>query len=495
MDIVKILIVVILAAVMLALAWRFLRRKATTASTGFYTPPTSATRSPLQQGGKPEKKAAAPPPPPAPIPSQPEQAKRAEKEEKVETRRSMPVPAAPVPPEAMPAPADETALPDWLADVDVADPAYDDDELLEWIKADDAAVAWGGAAPETPAEPEAEYDESDLEDSVRRTSTSQPETPAEPEAEYDESDLLDDVIRFRAPNMPAPEPQPVTEVAKPGAPSRRDEAAMQDLNAVHFSAYYPREVKPKDWQPLKAYLFRRFMADKVAEDAQAQLGERLPGFRKVMSGAAQPVAEGALVTATPELPGFQVNPPSMTVGFYKDMHRFDFELRATDAAPLHQATNGTVTFTVEGVVVGDVPLSVFVGETAESSPAMTSAETRLYQAIFCSYSHDDTTIVERVERAYKALGLDYLRDVMTLKAGQDWSAELLNLIEQADIFQLFWSRTAAASPHVRYEWEHALKIAARREKFIRPVYWEQPMPDVPPELGHIHFAYQPDLKA
>ncbi len=36
-----------------------------------------------------------------------------------------------------------------------------------------------------------------------------------------------------------------------------------------------------------------------------------------------------------------------------------------------------------------------------------------------SYSHADTAIVEAVEKASQALGMDYLRDVMTLKSGQD----------------------------------------------------------------------------
>ena len=123
---------------------------------------------------------------------------------------------------------------------------------------------------------------------------------------------------------------------------------------------------------------------------------------------------------------------------------------------------------------------------------MTHATSPVYQAIFCSYSHQDTQIVERVERAYKALGLDFLRDVMMLKSGQDWNAELLNMIDRADIFQLFWSNTAAASKYVREEWEHALNLR-RPLGFIRPVYWQQPMPPPPPELAAIHFAYEPEL--
>ncbi len=205
------------------------------------------------------------------------------------------------------------------------------------------------------------------------------------------------------------------------------------------------------------------------------------------------VSAGALITAMPELPGFQFNPPSAQIGFYEDWHRFDFKLRPTLAAA-DQASNGRITFTVEGVIVADVPISIFVGSAGGDahSAAPVSATRPVYQAIFCSYSHQDTQIVERVERAYKALGLDFLRDVVLLKSGQDWNAELLRMIDRADIFQLFWSNTAAASKYVRQEWEHALNLH-RPLGFIRPVYWQQPMLPPPPELAAIHFAYEPDL--
>ncbi len=146
------------------------------------------------------------------------------------------------------------------------------------------------------------------------------------------------------------------------------------------------------------------------------------------------------------------------------------------------------------MIVADVPISIYVGSNVGNAPsaAPVSATRPVYQAIFCSYSHQDTQIVERVERAYKALGLDFLRDVVTLKSGQDWNAELLDMIDRADIFQLFWSNTAAASKYVRQEWEHALNLH-RQQGFIRPVYWQQPMPPPPPELGAIHFAYEPTL--
>lgn len=261
---------------------------------------------------------------------------------------------------------------------------------------------------------------------------------------------------------------------------------------VQFSAYAPREAAPDRWQPLLAYVFRGSAAEHVRDDAHRQLGDAAAGFRTVEEPSQRPIAEGALVTATPHLEGFEVNPPSQSVAFYEDWQRFAFRIRPV-SAPSRLAVNGQLTFTVEGIIVADVPLSVFVSETQTTNAQPTSASSKPYDAIFCSYSRQDKQIVERIERAYKILGLTYLRDMTTIRAGEDWNAALKAMIERADIFQLFWSHTAATSKHVQMEWEYALSLPDKPANFIRPVFWQQPMPPVPQPLQHVHFAYDEKL--
>src|SRR5262249_2216525 len=84
-------------------------------------------------------------------------------------------------------------------------------------------------------------------------------------------------------------------------------------------------------------------------------------------------------------------------------------------------------------------------------------------------------------------GLDYLYDVKLLRSGEKWNAALLAKIEQADIFQLCWSRAAKKSSYVEQEWKYALK--QKKTNFIRPVYWQRPLPTPPSELADLHFAY------
>ena len=113
------------------------------------------------------------------------------------------------------------------------------------------------------------------------------------------------------------------------------------------------------------------------------------------------------------------------------------------------------------------------GPPAEAPPR--AEPVQRYRKIFPSYSHRDSAVVESFAVAARALGDQYLQDVLTLRAGERWDARLLELIEDADVFQLFWSSNSMGSPHCRDEWDHAL--ALQRPLFIRPIYWEDPLPE------------------
>ncbi len=346
----------------------------------------------------------------------------------------------------------------------------------------------GGGAESAEAEPESPGRLEEMADKAEEApAAAEPSVPpAAPGAEepYDLPDFLrrrpDDRVRMA-------EPEPVSAEPEPAA----DSAATGEVPAasIRFSAYYPREVKPEDWQPLRAYMFRETAAEDVRADAQAEFGPRTD-IRETVREALAPIPEDALVTAIPDLPGFEFDPPQASARFRRDWRRFDFEFRAVDA-PLDASADGRITFLVEGVIVADVPLSVYVSQTAGQAVFQPAEAVSPYQAIFCSYSHKDTAIVERVEKASRYFNFRYLRDVTTLRSGEAWNPRLLELIEEADIFQLFWSAHAASSEYVRQEYLHAaaLRNSGRKGRyFIRPIRWQEPMPaPPPPELAELHF--------
>lgn len=316
--------------------------------------------------------------------------------------------------------------------------------------------------------------------------------PAVLEEEDEELDFDDRVPGF---NRGRPDNKPTKPPIKAPSVIQRDPAREQTqqapspkpLEPTRFSAYAPKEVKPQEWASLSAYIFRESASGVVEADAQQKFGKALAEYRQSGAPALQALNEGVNITATPRLEGFTFNPERLTLKFVKDWHRFDFEMQA-GAEPLNLASNGAITFSMEGVLVAEIPLSVFVGQGAQGAQMKAAAvEADPYQKIFCSYSHRDTRVVERVERAYRVLGFDYLRDATRLRSGQQWNRELMKMIEAAQIFQLFWSPAAAQSPYVEQEWRHALQQP--HANFIRPVYWKKPIVAPPPELANLHFAY------
>ena len=76
---------------------------------------------------------------------------------------------------------------------------------------------------------------------------------------------------------------------------------------------------------------------------------------------------------------------------------------------------------------------------------------RSFRRIFASYSHRDTEIVDLCQKAAIMSGNQFIRDNIILSSGDDWDEKLLKGISDADVFQLFWSKYAAHSPHVERE--------------------------------------------
>ena len=153
---------------------------------------------------------------------------------------------------------------------------------------------------------------------------------------------------------------------------------------------------------------------------------------------------------------------------------------------------GAVRFWCGPLLIGEVSLAISVRADLEPDGASMPERAPMYRKIFPSYSHLDLGIVEGFEDAARALGDRYLQDVLALRAGEHWQPRLLELIADADVFQLFWSSNSMRSPYCQQEWEHALALG--RPLFVRPLYWEDPLPEdmalgLPPAgLRELHFV-------
>jgi len=271
------------------------------------------------------------------------------------------------------------------------------------------------------------------------------------------------------------------------------EATPQDAEdaGAHFSAWHPRALPVGETAKLLVYAHLLAARAAIAADAGQRLGQAAAGYREARATASAAITPGTEITLLPQAEGLLFDPPHAHLTWNGAWQRADFTMTATGEHAGH-VIRGSIACSVGPLLIADIPLTVVVprpGEASAEEVASAVESARMYQAVFASYSHADTGIVEAMEKACKALGMDYLRDVMTLKSGQSWSDELLRMIDKADIFQLFWSAASCQSSYVEQEWRQALRLTGQKgAAFIRPIYWEKPLAPVPTPLSHIHFA-------
>lgn len=119
-----------------------------------------------------------------------------------------------------------------------------------------------------------------------------------------------------------------------------------------------------------------------------------------------------------------------------------------------------------------------------------SVTTESYRKIFCSYSRKDSEIVYYLAQLQKAFGDDVFIDVHDIRNGADWQASLALAIDEADIFQLFWSENSRASVNVCHEYEYALNYKCHPTQcrgVLRGLFWTEKCPTVPESLNHLNF--------
>ena len=309
----------------------------------------------------------------------------------------------------------------------------------------------------------------------------------------------------RPPPIATPAPQTAPEehlpvgVAGDSAPSTAERTPLVYDENVQFTVFRPKTLAPSHWYPLLAFAHlseRRSDAPadepdpsaEVARQAAALLGDT-SAYQQASEDSSQRVPREGEITFVPSVPGVEFNPPAQSFFWTESVHRAEFRVRAQAAPPAGRNFRGRMAVYLGAILLAEINLSFGVRERPSSRPDTVGESARPYRKIFASYSHRDDAIVRQCWDYAKAMGDEYLQDVINLRSGERWAPALEALIRDADIFQLFWSWNSLQSDYVQKEWRYAL--ALRRNSFIRPVYWDEPLPardDLPPkDLLDLHF--------
>jgi TIR domain/FHA domain len=284
-----------------------------------------------------------------------------------------------------------------------------------------------------------------------------------------------------------------------GPQARPDSGGVVD-NDVGFTVYRPRFLSPDVWGTLLVFAHKTDPVvdpglgpidpvEVVEARAQAHFGASVAPPARV--DARRGLFRGARLRIVPDLPGIVCNPPEAELDWWEPVHEASFRLFAGPALN-GSAVRGAVRIWLGSLLIGEVSLTINVRPAGAADDESVVERAPRYRKIFPSYSHLDHAIVEGFEDAARALGDQYLLDVLALRAGERWQPRILELIREADVFQLFWSSNSMRSMYCRQEWEHALTL--RRQAFVKPLYWEDPLPEdmtegLPPAaLRELHFV-------
>lgn len=118
-------------------------------------------------------------------------------------------------------------------------------------------------------------------------------------------------------------------------------------------------------------------------------------------------------------------------------------------------------------------------------PVLSGDSARTYRFAFLSYASEDREEVLKRAQALEAAKIGFFQDVLSLTPGERYERKIYRKIDEADIFMLFWSRSARASKWVNNEIEYARdRQKANPEALpdIVPIVLEDPRDVPPPEL-------------
>jgi hypothetical protein len=207
----------------------------------------------------------------------------------------------------------------------------------------------------------------------------------------------------------------------------------------------------------------------------------------VRSKGPVPLARGAVLTVRVRIEGLTVEPSEDVIYWEGEVANASFLVRVPeDTGPGWRVGYARVYWGGQRVAVVTFVLDLGLGaEEPEELPSRTAH----HGTAFASYaSQNRNAVLGRIQGMQKiAPYLDVFVDVATLRSGDRWKERIRSEILRRDVLYLFWSREAAQSPWVEWEWRCAYE--ARGVDFIDPVPLDPPQQVPPPrELGdELHF--------
>ena len=252
------------------------------------------------------------------------------------------------------------------------------------------------------------------------------------------------------------------------------------VQAVHLGASAPSSIKPGD------EFTARFVA--CLEEAEAQVEKMLhqlsPAATTTLDIKRCQWLPGTTVTVALGGRWLEVEEPEQTFVWQGPHSLLDFDVTVSDDAPLGNTILKFNVF-IEGIRVAKLRIDLLISADGKANQSI-AVTTEAARTAFASYSSADRQrVLDRVASVRISAGLEIFLDCLSLRPGEEWKPRLAEEIRSRDQFLLFWSKAAADSKWVTWEWQTALDQKGKSNMQLHPL--ENNVPP-PPKLADLHFG-------
>jgi hypothetical protein len=252
---------------------------------------------------------------------------------------------------------------------------------------------------------------------------------------------------------------------------------------VHFSITSPPVVTFKQTYLMDVWAHLERQRQEVIQRAKEEAdGKEI----RIKSRGPVKLARGNVLTVSPRIAGFTIDPPQDTIAWEGEIGNVQFIVSVPGEAVIGDHP-GICDFHVNGLKIASLRFMVTVGATASERESLFVQERRA-KRVFASYASEDRdAVLARIHGLLKGIpDLEVFLDVVSLRSGQRWRERLRDEVLSRDLLYLFWSQAASESEWVDWEWRCAYD--QKGIEFIDPVPLVSPNVVPPPrELADLHF--------
>ena len=270
--------------------------------------------------------------------------------------------------------------------------------------------------------------------------------------------------------------------------TRLTETEKQEVHPK-ITVAHPEVIAPLQWSTVDVFLYLRDYRELVQAEIRRQQQKANIDYSLAAAEFPKSLPIGCSIKILLESTTLRVNPSEVTIHWYEPYNRLSFRISPIDDKKDGYSASLDVDVFADDLPAASMTLAIAVNSRSSSEHiAAASSDATWYENIFASYAREDLELVKHLKERYEALGMHMFVDLDDLLSGVEWEKVLVNKIRDSDLFQLFWSENARQSEYVSVEWKHALRVREiKGGRFIRPLYWDDPIPKVPDELADINF--------